>query len=144
MRWVKTSWVIAAVGALVGAALGLFVALVALLNDGPTLNPVQTAVVFRQPPQPGVDAVLHVELFGTWQYTRFATRPEEFEAEVTSLLLAAPAAVVILGTACGWWAGVMVSRRARRHREGGMAVSMTPIPSRFTWPIRAVARGDSL
>jgi hypothetical protein len=102
---------------MVGAALGLYVALITMVGNPAGLNPVQIVREYRDPPQPGVDAVMHVELFGRWGYTRTAPRPEDFDTEGMILSLAAPAATVVFGAFCGWWGGVLVGRLARRQRE---------------------------
>jgi hypothetical protein len=69
------------VGATIGVALGLWIVLVFMTNGPAPLNPVQYVVIYQQPPVPGVDAELHVELFGIWRYSRIAPQPQDFETE---------------------------------------------------------------
>jgi hypothetical protein len=116
MRRPNFDGLIAFVGATIGITFGLIFALAFMWHTSPVdLNPVEITGHYLVPPQPGVDAEMHVEVFGIWGYTRTAPRWEDLETERHAWSLAAPFAVVIVGAIAGWWVGMVVSRRTRRR-----------------------------
>jgi hypothetical protein len=105
------------VGTLVGGVIGAIMAIGPEWDPASDLvpKPVEYSVMYYSPPQPGVDAVLKVEFFGRWTYTRTAPNPGAFATETAILDYAPPIAMIGLGMVTGAAAAILVARRRRKR-----------------------------
>lgn len=126
MKRRRTDWVLVLVGAMIGIAAGLFAALaIALSGPEAQINPVQYSLIYNTPHQPGDQAVLQVEIFGVWKYTKTASDPQTFEAEI-SVWNNLPSIViiglgVIGGLLGGWGSGRIRWQRKAIHAQSNAA-----------------------
>jgi len=104
--------------------MGLMAALWWEWGDGPKpdLRPVNYVLVYQEPPAPGTNAVLSVELaWGLWSYTKTAPDRTAFDAEITVLNAASGFVVIFLcvavGVGCGSICAVLADRLFRRRRK---------------------------
>jgi hypothetical protein len=104
------------VGACLGAFIGIWADFLTMLDEGPSLNPINTVVSYSQPSIPNVSATLDVYVFDIKMYSRTAPQPSDFNYETKVLNYAVPAAVVVCCTLCGLLIGSLPKRLRRKKR----------------------------
>ena len=101
MRKRKPDWLLVLVGTLIGAAAGLFLALLEI--------PVHAYMAYG--PAEFGDAGLYVDFCGSRWYTRTAPRPDDLRFEMYLWSLSPLLVVTPVGLFCGWFASRFVRPR---------------------------------
>jgi hypothetical protein len=91
---------------LVGAAFGLFVLLIR--------NPIEAYIVSVEPPFPGINPTLYVDLFDAWRYEHSAATRDQLLVQLFFWRAAAICITIGAGGFCGWLVGRLMKRRIRK------------------------------
>jgi hypothetical protein len=98
------------IGGCLGGFFGMWADFLTMLDEGPSLNPINTVITYSQPSIPNFPARLDVYLIDNKIYSRTAPKPSDFNYETTVLYYAVPAAVVVVCTLCGLLIGGLPNR----------------------------------